>query len=150
MRSTARTVSDEMVEHIGCLGLRYDAVGSHQIQNRFCAEHGKKRVWIGVIWPGCIERRLRCSAPVVVPRNLQSGVTRGGETEYRAAYRLPVIVVSLKYIPAAVGRVQAPHIVSAGHVAGDDAAFSRGGATDGEVDLSDEWVIGERVLGVGK
>ena len=61
-----------------------------------------------------------------------------------------MVVVCLKHVPAAVRRVQAPHIIRSRHVAGDDAAFSRGGATDGEVDLSDEWVIGERVLGVGK
>lgn len=61
-----------------------------------------------------------------------------------------MVVVCLKHVPAAVRRVQAPHIVRSRHVAGDDAAFSRGGAADGEVHLRDQGVVGQRVLGVGK
>ncbi len=71
MQSAGRTISDEMVENIGRFGLRNDAVCGHQVQNWLCAQHGKKRVGVGVVGPGRIERCLRCSAPVVVPWHLR-------------------------------------------------------------------------------
>lgn len=69
------TISDEMVENSGVLGLSHYAVRCHQIQHGLCAQHREQSVGVGVVGAGCIERRLRGGAPVVVPGNLRARVT---------------------------------------------------------------------------
>jgi hypothetical protein len=75
-----RTVSDEVGEHICCLGLRDDAVRRHLVQYRLGAQHGKQRVGVDVVWAGGIQRCLRRGAPVIKPGNLQSARDDGMAT----------------------------------------------------------------------
>ncbi len=79
-RGEGRTVSDEVSEDVCCLRLRDDAVCGHLIEDGLGAQHGKKRVCVGVVWSSRIQRCLRRGAPVIKPGNLPSECDNGMTT----------------------------------------------------------------------